>query len=60
MLYEEEHSECNPQFTRRKNVGHKDAECRNNSIVSKKKKKSCADSHKRVVKNELHGEVVTV
>lgn len=25
-----------------------------------KKKKSCADSHKRVVKNEPHGEVVTV
>lgn len=49
-----------PTITRRKNVGHKDAECRNNSIVSKKKKKSCADSHKRVVKNEPHGEVVTV
>lgn len=43
-----------------KMLGHKDAECRNNSIVSKKKKKSCADSHKRVVKNEPHGEVVTV
>ena len=49
-----------PTITRRKNVGHKDAECRNNSIVSKKKKKSCADSHKRVVKNEPHGEAVTV
>lgn len=48
MLYEEEHSECNPQFTRRKNVGHKDAECRNNSIVSKKKK-----NHVLIVIKEL-------
>ena len=29
-------------------------------LFLKKKKKSCADSHKRVVKNEPHGEVVTV
>ena len=30
------------------------------SLRHDEEKKSCADSHKRVVKNELHGEAVTV